>query len=210
MEDIGIITRGKRGQYRPGLLLLSISRGVRLLDLLRDAGAPILKDLAESLNLAAHLAVSENGKMICVGRHYSAPATPARFCATWKVPAERVLSMSNGGRTETFTGRDGASPLEIRSVSAAVRDSRGGTIAAISASDAVSRMTPVREVVVKRALLDAANRLQDLLYRDVGPAKRESNPPTSAHDWTETADERVGAGFGAPVRQVSLTAQKRL
>src|ERR1700755_1823631 len=44
MEDIGIITKGKRGQYRPGMLLLSISRGVRLLDLLRDVGAPILKD----------------------------------------------------------------------------------------------------------------------------------------------------------------------
>jgi hypothetical protein len=37
MVDIGAITRGKRGQYRPGLLLLSISRGVPLLDLLRDA-----------------------------------------------------------------------------------------------------------------------------------------------------------------------------
>ena len=41
MEDIGAITRGKRGQYRPGMLLLSISRGVPLLDLLRDASKPI-------------------------------------------------------------------------------------------------------------------------------------------------------------------------
>jgi DNA-binding IclR family transcriptional regulator len=46
MVDIGAITRGKRGQYRPGLLLLSISRGVPLLDLLRDASKPILTNLA--------------------------------------------------------------------------------------------------------------------------------------------------------------------
>src|SRR5579872_698734 len=68
MEEIGVITRGKRGQYRPGLLLLSISRGVPWLDLLRDAGQPILMKLAVSLELTAHLAILENGAVICIGR----------------------------------------------------------------------------------------------------------------------------------------------
>ena len=210
MEDIGIITKGKRGQYRPGMLLLSISRGVRLLDLLRDVGAPILKDLAESLNLATHLAISENGKVVCAGRYYSAPASPARFGATWKIPAEKVLAGSNEGRTEAFTGSDGALLFEIRSVSAAVYDSHGRTIAAISASDAVGRMTPAREIATKRALLDAAAKLQDLLYRDARWAKQGSLPPRAARAWAETVGGRSKVGFVAPGHPVSATAPKRL
>jgi IclR family KDG regulon transcriptional repressor len=76
MEEIGVITRGKRGQYRPGLLLLSISRGVPWLDLLRDAGQPILMNLAVSLDLTAHLAILENGTVTCVGRYCSVTSFP--------------------------------------------------------------------------------------------------------------------------------------
>jgi len=210
MEDIGIITKGKRGQYRPGMLLLSISRGVRLLDLLQNAGAPILKDLAQSLNLATHLAIAENGKVVCAARFYSASATSTRFAATWKVAAEKILTGLNAGRTETFTGSAGALPFEIRSVSAAVYDSHGQTIAAISASDAVNRMTPMREVAVKRALIDAAARLQDLLYREGRWAKQGSLPRMAACDWAETAGGRSKAGLAAPGPLVSETAPRRL
>src|SRR6201996_9071959 len=76
MEDIGAITRGKRGQYRPGLLLLSLSRGVPLPDLLRDAGKPVLANLAGSLNLTTHLAILENGGVTCIGKHGSATSFP--------------------------------------------------------------------------------------------------------------------------------------
>jgi len=76
MEEIGVITRGKRGQYRPGLLLRSISRGVPWLDLLRDAGQPILTNLAVSLDLTAHLAILENGAATCIGRYCSVTSFP--------------------------------------------------------------------------------------------------------------------------------------
>ncbi len=72
MEGIGVLTKGKRGQYRPGMLLLSISRGVPLLDLLRDTSKPILANLAVSLDLTTHLAILENGMVTCIGKYCSA------------------------------------------------------------------------------------------------------------------------------------------
>jgi DNA-binding IclR family transcriptional regulator len=76
MEKIGVIAKGKRGQYRPGMLLLSISRGVPLLYLLREAGKPILTNLAVSLDLTAHLAVLENGTITCIEKYRAATAVP--------------------------------------------------------------------------------------------------------------------------------------
>jgi IclR family KDG regulon transcriptional repressor len=76
MEEIGVIAKGKRGQYRPGMLLLSISRGVPLLELLRGASKPILTNLAVSLDLIAHLAVLKDGAIICVEKYCAATAFP--------------------------------------------------------------------------------------------------------------------------------------
>ena len=76
MEEIGVIAKGKRGQYRPGMLLLSISRGVPLLYLLRDAGNPILANLAASLDLTVHLAVLKNGAITCIEKYCAATAFP--------------------------------------------------------------------------------------------------------------------------------------
>jgi DNA-binding IclR family transcriptional regulator len=72
MEDMGAVVRGKRGQYRPGLLLLSLSRGVPLLDLLRDASKPILTNLAVSFDLTTHLAILKNGMVTYIGKYCSA------------------------------------------------------------------------------------------------------------------------------------------
>ncbi len=72
MEKIGVIVKGKRGQYRPGMELLSISRTVPLLDLLRDASKPILTNLAASLALTTHLAILENGMVTYIGKYCSA------------------------------------------------------------------------------------------------------------------------------------------
>ncbi len=76
MEEIGVIAKGKRGQYRPGMLLLSISRGVPLLYLLRDAGNPVLTNLATSLDLTAHVAVLKNGAITCIEKYCAATAFP--------------------------------------------------------------------------------------------------------------------------------------
>ena len=78
MEEIGVIAKGKRGQYRPGMLLLSLSRGVPLIDLLRDASKPILTNLATSLDLTAHLAVLKSGTITCIEKYCAATAFPLR------------------------------------------------------------------------------------------------------------------------------------
>jgi DNA-binding IclR family transcriptional regulator len=45
-----------------------------------------------------------------------------------------------------------------------VQDGHGRTIAAISASDEASRMTPAREVKIRQALFEATAGLQKALY----------------------------------------------
>jgi DNA-binding IclR family transcriptional regulator len=108
MEDIGVITRGKRGQYRPGLLLLSISRGVPLLDLLRDASKLVLTNLAVSLDLTMHLAILENGVVTCIGKYCSAPSFPSQIHVGAQLDARSsglgkvLLAGLNRDEAETF------------------------------------------------------------------------------------------------------------
>jgi DNA-binding IclR family transcriptional regulator len=203
MEEIGVIAKGKRGQYRPGILFLSISRGVPLLYLLQDASKPILTNLAVSLDLTVHLAVLKNSTITCVERYCATAAFPVytRACA----PSEpcnsslvevllagldwsEVETLVVGGRLTALTPVTASSVLRLheelemvrkrgfavhdrglhiktRCVAVPVQDGHGRTIAAISASDAIGRMTPAREVKIMQALYEAAARLQKTLYR---------------------------------------------
>ena len=54
--------------------------------------------------------------------------------------------------------------IKTRCVAVPVQDGHGRNIAAISASDAIGRMTPAREVKIMQALYEAAARLQKMLY----------------------------------------------
>jgi DNA-binding IclR family transcriptional regulator len=108
MEKIGIITKGRRGQYRPGMLLLSISRGVPLLECLRDASEPILAQLARSLDLTAHLAILENGAVTCIGK-YASPTgfalhirAGAQLEAYSSAPGKVLLAGLNRAEVEAF------------------------------------------------------------------------------------------------------------
>jgi IclR family acetate operon transcriptional repressor len=76
MEKIGVIARGKCGQYRPGMRLFSIARNVPLSEYLREAGAPILTPLAVSFNLTTHVAVLQNGMVTHVGKYPSIGSAP--------------------------------------------------------------------------------------------------------------------------------------
>jgi DNA-binding IclR family transcriptional regulator len=203
MEEIGAITRGKRGQYRPGLLLLSISRTVPWLDLLRDASQPILTDLAVSLDLTAHLAILENGAVTCIGRYCSVTSFPLnprvgaqlQACSSGLgkvllagLDKDEAATFVTGGVPVALAPITLISPLQLSDELEAIRrrgfasnnlephvrtqctavpvkDSHGRTIAAISASDEASRMTPAREVKIRRALFEAAEELQNALYR---------------------------------------------
>jgi DNA-binding IclR family transcriptional regulator len=94
MEKIGVIAKGKRGQYRPGLLLLSISGGVRLLDLLQAASEPVLSHAARSLDITMHLAVLESGLVSCVGKY----ASPTAFPSHTRVGTQLAMPSSGLGK----------------------------------------------------------------------------------------------------------------
>jgi len=203
MEELGAIAKGKRGQFRPGMLLLSISRSVPVLELLRNASEPILTHLAESLALTAHLAVLENGVVTYIGKYSSVDAFPlhTRVGSQLEAYSSGVGKVLFGGlnraevetfvmdgqlvaptpftitsprrlreelavvRKRGFATDDRKSHIEIRCVAVPVRDNCGKTIAAISASDEASRMTPSREAKIKQALFEATAGLQNALYR---------------------------------------------
>ena len=75
LVKIGAVTRGPRGRYRPGMLLLSLSQNVAVPDLLHDASANVVTDLANRLRVTVHLGILEDGMV-----HYVAQAsTPSSF-----------------------------------------------------------------------------------------------------------------------------------
>jgi DNA-binding IclR family transcriptional regulator len=78
MEKIGVIAKGKRGRYFPGLALLSLSRSVPLLQLLREACEPILIHLAGSLDVTMNLGILEGSMVTYVATYSSAAAFPLR------------------------------------------------------------------------------------------------------------------------------------
>jgi len=72
LEDLGAIVRGQNGRYRLGLLLLSLSHNVTLIDPLREASRDVMQALANELTLTTHLGVLEHG-MVTYVEKISAP-----------------------------------------------------------------------------------------------------------------------------------------
>jgi DNA-binding IclR family transcriptional regulator len=68
LEELGVVVRDRRGRYRPGMLLMSLSAGLTSGDLLREASDPILRDLAGRLDLTVHLGVLEEGMVTYVAK----------------------------------------------------------------------------------------------------------------------------------------------
>jgi DNA-binding IclR family transcriptional regulator len=203
MEDIGVIARRMRGQYRPGMLLLSLSSSVPVLELLRNASESILKHLASSFNLTTHLAILQNDMVTYVRKHSPTGGFPVHTRVGTQLEAyssglgKVLLAGLNTAAVERFimsgdlvalTPFTITSPLRLREELATVRergfaidnrethiktrcvavpvhDRYGKTIAAVSASDEASRMTPSREAEIQRALFEAAVELQTALYR---------------------------------------------
>lgn len=207
MEKIGVIAKGKRGQYRPGMELLSISRSVPLLEFLKDASEPILAELASSLGLTTHLAILENGMVAYIGKYAGATSVPlhtrvgAQFEPHSSAPGKVLLAGLSRAQVEAFI-MDGqllaltpftiTSPFRLReelesvrkrgfaiddreshiktsSLAVPIQDGQGRTIAAISASDEASRLTPAREEKIRQALFEAKAGLQNALYRRAVP-----------------------------------------
>jgi IclR family acetate operon transcriptional repressor len=61
LEDLGAVVRDKRGCYRPGMILATLSKDIAIGDLIRATSEDILAKLAHSLGGVVHVGVLENG-----------------------------------------------------------------------------------------------------------------------------------------------------
>jgi len=77
-------------------------------------------------------------------------------------------------RTAGYAVDDREHQANMRCIAVPVRDREGRVVAALSATDAAERMTPVRMDEVRGLLLEAASRLRGKLYPpSLPPAVRE-------------------------------------
>jgi DNA-binding IclR family transcriptional regulator len=60
LEEIGVVVRDRRGCYRPGMVLASLSKDVAAGDLIRATSGDVLDDLASRLKGVIHVGVLEN------------------------------------------------------------------------------------------------------------------------------------------------------
>ncbi|HWA68509.1 MAG TPA: IclR family transcriptional regulator [Rhizomicrobium sp.] len=61
LEEIGAVVRDRRGCYRPGMVLATLSRDVAIGDLIRATSEDVLRTLAADLKGVVHVGVLENG-----------------------------------------------------------------------------------------------------------------------------------------------------
>src|SRR6185503_14748077 len=61
LEEIGVVVRDRRGCYRPGMVLVSLSKDVAVGELIRATSEDVLAALAAQLKGVVHVGVLENG-----------------------------------------------------------------------------------------------------------------------------------------------------
>lgn len=74
LEEIGVVVRDRRGCYRPGMVLATLSKDVAIGDLIRVTSQDILADLAASLKGVVHVGVLDNG-MVTYTAKFGVPST---------------------------------------------------------------------------------------------------------------------------------------
>lgn len=68
LEEIGAVVRDPRGRYRPGMLLVQLSKNVEVGELLRDISQTVLFDLATRLKRTVHMGVLEESMVTYVAK----------------------------------------------------------------------------------------------------------------------------------------------
>jgi DNA-binding IclR family transcriptional regulator len=86
--ELGAVTRGPKGRYRPGMLLLSLSEKVIIGDLLHEAGREIVEKVAQQLDATVHVGIFEGGMVTYVTK----VSTPNSF----------VLHTRRGAQLEAY------------------------------------------------------------------------------------------------------------
>lgn len=75
LEELGAVVRGPRGRYRPGMLLVSLSRNVDFADVLHEAAQKIIMELARRFDVTMHIGLFEDGMVTYVTK----VSTPTSF-----------------------------------------------------------------------------------------------------------------------------------
>jgi DNA-binding IclR family transcriptional regulator len=94
LEDLGAITRGARGRYRPGMLLASLGQKVIIGDLLREASHEIIDALSRRLDLTLHVGLFESGMVTYVAK----ASTPTSFALHTRPGAQLEAYCSGLGK----------------------------------------------------------------------------------------------------------------
>jgi DNA-binding IclR family transcriptional regulator len=66
LEEVGAVTRGPKGRYRAGMLLVSLSQKVIVGDLMHEASSEVAGDLAKRLDVTCHVGIFESGMVTYV------------------------------------------------------------------------------------------------------------------------------------------------
>jgi DNA-binding IclR family transcriptional regulator len=136
LEDIGAVVRDRRGCYRPGMVLATLSQDIAIGDLIRVTCEDLLADLATNLKGVVHVGVLSNG-MVTYAAKFGEPVRvpiPSRvgarqeaYCsALGKVllaglPAEQLEDFLYDGDLVALTPQTITSVGGLRSELAAVR-----------------------------------------------------------------------------------------
>ncbi len=88
LQELGAVTRGPRGGYRPGMLLVSLSEKVIIGDLLHEAGHLIVEELAGRFDVTVHVGILEGGMVTYVSK----ASTPSSY----------VINTRRGAQLEAY------------------------------------------------------------------------------------------------------------
>ena len=94
LEELGAVTRGPKGRYRPGMLLVSLSQKVIISDLLDEAARDIAERLARRLDVTLHVGIFEGGMVTYVTK----VSTPTSFVLNTRPGAQLEAYCSGLGK----------------------------------------------------------------------------------------------------------------
>lgn len=94
LEELGAVTRGPRGKYRPGMLLVSLSQKVLIGDLLHDAAQTVVGEISRLHDLTMHVGMLEGGMVTYVAKFW----TPTSFDSHTQIGAQLEAYCSGLGK----------------------------------------------------------------------------------------------------------------
>jgi len=136
LEKAGAVVRGARGRYRPGMLLISITKAVEVGEVLREASDEILRTVSAQLGLTVHMGVLEEGMVTYVAKHGHQSRFPVHtevgaqleaYCSGLgkvllaSLPDSAIDAFLREGELVALTPRTITDPMEFRAEIAKVR-----------------------------------------------------------------------------------------